>query len=437
MSLGPTAAIATFALDTPFHRIPKAAVAGGKRLILDTIACALAASNRNIGRVLTGHALAEGATPAVATILGAGVKISPPMAALVNGTLCHALALEGGNHLPTHILPAAFAVAERDGLSGRDLLAGVILGYEVGLQITRALGRGPTNRGWWHPKLVGPLAAAVSTGRLIGLDHRQMAMAIGIATASSGGFRRNMGTMAQAYHSGLAARDGMEAATLAKRGFTADSAILEQPLGFGAAVCGLEAATFADIADGLGRPYALEKPYAIKPYPVCGPAQPLIQAVVALRRDRSIDLSEIEAVEADLHFFSLLRQEAADEDAAGYSGAFVLAATLVRGDIWIDEIAGPMLHDATIRALMKKVKHVPSTTKGVDKVVLRFKDGKERSAEAKGERTTDLEVGEKKFHRCVERVMPPEQAQDLKAAILDLENQPTLDRLMALTAARR
>ncbi len=433
-----TAAISAFAADTPSDRIPDGAFDAGKRLILDTLGCALAASNRRIGRTMIGYVTEENSGPAMASVIGSKIKVSPSLAALANGTMAHALALEGGNHLPTHIVPAVLALAEQFHFSGRDVLAAVVVGYEVGLKLTHALGRGPTERGWWHPKLVGPIAAAVAAARLIGLDRRRMAMAIGIAATGSGGFRRNMGTMSQAFHSGLAARDGIQAAELARRGFTADPAIVESPLGFARALCGEAGEGFASIGAILGKPYALEKPYAIKPFPVCGPAQPLIEAVLSLRRQGPIPIEAIESIDADLHYFSLLRPEAPDEDAAGYSGAYVVAAALVRGDVWIDEIAAPTLDDPAVRGLMERVRHVASATKGEDTVTIRLSDGRVLTAtvSSSGRRESSIEVGERKFRRCAERILTPAETEELKARILDLDRQPSVGPTMDLMAGR-
>src|SRR5262249_7034363 len=137
---------------------------------------------------------------------------------------------------------------------------------------------GPTHRGWWHVGLIGPIAAAMAAGRLLGLDREQLATAIGIATASSGGFRRNMGTMAKALHSGNAARAGIEAVLLARRGFTGDPEIIEAPLGFLQAVVQPEDRDLAAITERLGRPYVLEGVLRIKRFPACNPGHPLIDA---------------------------------------------------------------------------------------------------------------------------------------------------------------
>src|SRR5262249_38150907 len=110
--------LASFVSETPQSTIPASATEGAKDLILDTLGVALAAVPRPIGKTIIGHVMAQGSTPG-ATVLGARIKASPELAALANGTLANALDFDEGSHLPTHILPAALAVAETHGLSGR------------------------------------------------------------------------------------------------------------------------------------------------------------------------------------------------------------------------------------------------------------------------------------------------------------------------------
>ena len=132
------------------------------------------------------------------------------------------------------------------------------LAYEAAARLTkvidakRAEHQGPTYRGWWHVGLIGPVAAALAACRLKGADVEQAARAIGIATASSAGFRRSMGTMTKALHSGNAARAGIEAALLSMRGFTGDPEIIEAPLGFVAAIAMPNESDATPITERLG-----------------------------------------------------------------------------------------------------------------------------------------------------------------------------------------
>ena len=218
---------------------------------------------------------------------------------------------------------------------------------------------GPTHRGWWHVGLVGPIAAAMTACRLLGLDTHQTATAIGIVSCSSGGFRRNMGTMAKALHSGNAARAGIEAAMLAQRGFTADTAVIEAPLGFLQAVVLPEDCDLTAIIERLSRPYVLEGNLRIKHYPACNPGHPLIDAALRLVNERRISPDAIGLIEADLHTFSLLRPEPWDEESAGFSGAFLVAATPIHGAFH----ARPD-HDAVVRdprqSAHARIRHVPA-----------------------------------------------------------------------------
>ena len=426
--------LASFVAETP--DVPKAAVEPAKTVILDTIGVALAATERAIGRIISRHVAEARGSPATATVLGFGIKAPPELTALANGTLANALDFDDGSHLSTHILPAALAVAEHERLPGKAALDAFILAYEAGARLTQAIDakrrqqRGPTHRGWWHVGLVGPIAAAMATCRLLRLDRQETATAIGIATCSSGGLRRNMGTMAKALHSGLAARAGVEAAMLARRGFTADAAIIESPLGFMQAVVLPEDRDLAAITERLGRPYVLEGPLRIKAFPACNPGHPLIDAALRLVNERSVRADEIESIEADLHTFSLLRPEPWDDESAGFSGAFLIAATLVHGRFTLDQLTDEVVHDPRVTALMTKIRHAPA---GENETI---------TVSLKGNRVLTIDVRpvarlsarddiRPKFRQCAGTVLTRPALERLEEMILTLDRQPDIARLMA------
>jgi len=426
--------LASFVAETA--DIPQAAVEPAKTVILDTIGVALAATDRKIGRIITRHVAEAPGSPASASVLGSSLKASPEMAALANGTLANALDFDDGSHLSTHILPAALAVAEHHRLPGKAVLDAFVVVYEASARLTQAIDakrrqqRGPTHRGWWHVGLVGPIAAAMATCRLLKLDRRQTATAIGIATCSSGGFRRNMGTMAKALHSGNAARAGIEAATLARRGFTADPAIIEEPLGFLQAVVLPEDRDLAAITERLGHPFVLEGLLRIKRFPACNPGHPLIDAALRLVNEHAIRAEEVESIAADLHTFSLLRLEPWDDESAGFSGAFLIAATLVHGRFTLDELSDEVVHDPRITVLMKRIQHVPAAEPETITVAL------------KGNRTVTIGVRPvtrlsaredicAKFRACAGTVLPRPALERLETMILSLDQQPDIARLMA------
>src|SRR5262245_31491548 len=430
--------LASFVVETA--ETPKATLESAKTLILDTIGVALAAAERNIGRIISAHVAETPGAPATATVLGSGIKVSPAMAALANGTLANALDFDDGSHLSTHILPAALAVAEHHRLSGKAVLDAFIVAYEASARLTqtidakRRLRPGPTHRGWWHVGLIGPIAAAMTACRLLRLDRQMIATAIGIATASSGGFRGNMGTMAKALHSGNAARAGIEAAMLARRGFTADPEIVEAPLGFLQAVVQPEDRDLAAITERLGRPYVLEGVLRIKRFPACNPAHPLIDTALRLVNEHAVRAEEIESIKADLHTFSLLRPQPWDDDSAGFSGAFVIAATLVHGRFTLDELTDEVVHDPRVTALMKKIEHVPASEPETMTVSLESN----RTIKIEVRPVTRLSARDDiraKFRRCASTVLPTAALERLETMILTLEQQPDITRLMAAATA--
>jgi 2-methylcitrate dehydratase PrpD len=434
-----TGLLASFVVGTPSEAIPAAVVEPAKNLILDTVGVALAASARSVGKIVIRYVAGSAGATATATVLGAGIKAPMPMAALANGTLANALDFDEGSHLSTHILPVALAVAEHRGVSGKQTLDAFILAYEAGARLTQAIdfrrreNGGPTHRGWWHVGLVGPVAAAMTASRLLRLDTLQTATAIGIASCSSGGFRRNMGTMAKALHSGQAAHAGIEAAMLAQSGFTADSAIIEAPLGFLHAVVLPEDRDVTAITERLGRPYVLEAPLRLKRYPACNPAHPLIDASLRLLHEGRINFDAIESIEADLRPFSLLRREPRDEESAGFSGAFLIAAALIHGTLTLSQISDQAVRDPRVTALMRLIRHVPAGKP--ETMVVLMRDGRRESVEIRpASRLSGSAAIFEKFDQCARPVVGWTAAEILKAQIGKLEELPDLGGLMAAAA---
>jgi 2-methylcitrate dehydratase PrpD len=431
-----TPRIVAFARDTALADVPADAVAQAKLLILDTLGVSLAAGTHAIGTLIASHA-SERICRAEATIIGGGGRVDAPNAALANGTLANALDFDEGNHVVTHVLPAALAMAERQGASGSALLTAFIIGYEIGARLKDAIdgardqGRGPTRRGFWHVGLAGPIAATAAAARLFGLDAQKTAMAIGIASCSAGGFRRNMGTMAKAFHSGHAARAAIEAVLLAERGFTADPQALEAPLGFMRALTAPEEPDWDAVIARLGNPFGLAGKVKFKPYPACTPIQPVLEAVLSLRGEAGFGYEEVVAVEADLHIFSLFRLDPADADAVGFSGPYLVAAAIVHGKVGLDEVEAEAVHDPRVRALMPRIDHRPQ--KEDETVTIRLADGRILTrAVAPVRRLAGEAQVAAKYRDCANRALDADAVAELQARVLAIETETDIRRLAEL-----
>jgi 2-methylcitrate dehydratase PrpD len=434
-----TATLASFCIATRAEDLPAAALESARQLILDTIGVALLASSHRVGALITAHARELGGHAPTASVLGrSNLKVAPVFAAQANGTLANALDYDGGVHLPTHILPAVLAVAEEGGHSGRDALAAFVLAYEAAARLTKVIdgkreeAAGPTYRGWWHVGLVGPIAAALAACRLRGASGEETARAIGIATASSAGFRASMGTMTKALHSGNAARAGIEAATLAMRGFTGEPGIIEAPLGFVAATAMPDERDPTAITERLGRPFALEKPPGVKRYPAVSPAHGVITAALTLARQGGFALDEIQTIESDYRTFSLQRGEAHDEEQAGFCAPYLIAASLVHGAFGPAQILPAAIGDPRVQALAARVVQIPKVEGDGNLVRLHLRGGKSLSARARGERAFEPDFIARKFAQCAAAAVSARAAGEIRDIVGHLDEQPSLERLMAL-----
>lgn len=184
----------------------------------------------------------------VATVIRRDFFATPLAAARINGMAMHVLDFEPmwnpPNHAVSPLLPALLALAElRERETGRPhgeaLLRAFAKGIEAQGRLRLSSGQlEPAQLALHPPGVVGPLAAALACSDLLGLDEASAAAAIGIAASRSGGVLANIGSQTKALHCGDAAANGLEAALLAQRGFTANEDALGGPRGWGRAYFG-------------------------------------------------------------------------------------------------------------------------------------------------------------------------------------------------------
>lgn len=256
--------------QTTFATLPSLVVEVAKRIILDGIAVAVAGAGEEGPRIVAEHLKSLGAKE-VATVLGQGFKTSPVSAAYVNGIAMHVLDYEPMWSPPTHAtsptLPAVLALAETQEATGQEVIAAFVKGCEVQGRIRLASRQYEPGHLKYHPPgVVGVMGSAVAAAHLLALDHVQLQHTLGIAASRAGGVMANVGTMTKATHCGWAGAAGLDAALLAKRGFTGNTEIFEAPNGYADAFFGA-AFDFPALLT-FGKPYRLVDPgFAIKLFP--------------------------------------------------------------------------------------------------------------------------------------------------------------------------
>jgi 2-methylcitrate dehydratase PrpD len=255
MREGATRTLVGGARALAFDALPPEAVLVAKTCVLDWLGCALAGSREPLGGMLAGEAEGQGGTPQ-ATLVGHDRRTSILWAALVNGAASHALDFDDTHlgmmgHPSAPVCPAVLALAEARGAGGRSLLTAFVAGVETECRLGLLIGPGHYATGWHSTATLGAFGAATACAHLLGLDEDAFTHALGLAGVQAAGLKAVFGTMAKPFQVGRAAQNGLLAATLAERGFTSSTGILEAPQGFGAthAATELDAGLLDELAD--------------------------------------------------------------------------------------------------------------------------------------------------------------------------------------------
>jgi len=181
---GCTEQLAEFCAALAYERIPADVADKTKLCILDSVGTMLAGATTTLG-LDAYRAGTRFDTARWSTVLGLGRKASPPTAALVNGTLAEIFELQDGwrfgNNHPCVVIPAALAVAEWKGVSGKALLEAVVAGYEVTNRLAWSVHPNHLARGYLPTGTTGTCGSAVAAGKLMGLDATRLADALGVA----------------------------------------------------------------------------------------------------------------------------------------------------------------------------------------------------------------------------------------------------------------
>ena len=336
------------------------------RTFLNWLGCAVGAAN---------HEAADAALAAVrmlqpaaqATVLGRKERVDMASAALVNGITSHTFDFDD-THLKTIIHPAGpvasavLALAEHQGMgsgetrgvSGRDLIDSVVLGIDVSCRVGNMMYPEHYDRGWHITGSTGMLGAAAACSRLLGMDQRQTAMALGIAASQPVGMREQFGTMTKPFHPGGAARAGLMSALMASHGYTASPKALEAPRGFAQTVSTKN--DWSQVTGELGQRFEISfnsyKPFA------CGIViHPSIDACVQLR-DQGVRPEQVERIELKVHSLVLEltgRKEPADGLQAKFSVYHGCAAGLTFGRAAEEEFSDEVVNRPDMVALRRKV----------------------------------------------------------------------------------
>jgi 2-methylcitrate dehydratase PrpD len=412
-----TEEVAAFVCNLSPADTPAEVVRVARRHVLDTLGVIVAGIREEAAHLAIKHV----------ALMGDGGHTAPPLQAFVYGLLGHVLDYDdtqlatrpaGVYGLLTHpsvpILSAALACARAEKATGQELLTAFIAAGEAECRLSDAIDPRHYREGFHSSGTVGTLGAALAAAKVLKLDVEKTRIALGIAASSAAGLRENFGTMTKSLHVGRAAQHGVEAAYLARSGFTAANNAIEAPRGFMSAFGG---GFDADLVHGrLGSPwYYLDPGVSIKPHPSGSLGHPAMWVLSQLIAQH--DLTPENVVHITVGTSSnipnaLIHHRPQDDLAAKFSMEYSMATLLVRRKGGLAEYAPEAIVDPAVQAAIPRVDLVVDPVaeaagfhRMLSRITVRLKDGRELFAEGEAGRghpdnpMSDDEVRDK-FRDC-------------------------------------
>jgi 2-methylcitrate dehydratase PrpD len=354
--------LAVFINETSYENIPEDAIEKAKLCLFDLIFVAIGGQLSNLPavKIITQYAKEiSGAKEAI--ILGDGSHIPCEYAAMVNSVASEILELSDGDptiigHAGQAVIPSALAIAEKENVSGSELLAAIVVGYDVMVRIGYAVMPSAFDRGLSSSGCLGSFGAVAAASKILQLNKEEIINALGLAAFASG-FRESWtgtGTMDKDLMVGEATRRGLLAAMLAKKGFSGASTILEGKRGFCHSLA--DDVDFNATLKGLGEEYKILNQY-LKAYPSCRHTHATIDAVLELANTHSLRAKDIRSVKIYLNEHAAAIAIEAPDSYVGvrFSQQFAASVALLKRKATIHEFTEEMAKDQELRGLMGKV----------------------------------------------------------------------------------
>jgi len=379
--------VADFIVRTTARDVPADVAHLGKRSVLDGIGLAFAGSASEMGRIVRRYLESLScATDDGCTVIGGKLRVAARFAAFANGISVHAddyddtqlaVAKDRVYGLLTHptapALPAVLALAERSGLSGRDLMTAYQIAVEVEFKVAGAILPRHYQHGFHSTATCGAIGAAAGAARALGLDRESTRRALSIGASQAGGLRENFGTMTKPFHAGRAAESGVVAGELAALDFTASPIALEADRGFFRAAGG---GYSAEMIDGkLGNPWTFASPgVSIKPHPSGSLTHPGMSVMLDLIHRHDIRPERVKRVAVGTNHNmpnALIHHRPRNELQAKFSMEFCMAILLLERKAGLAQFTDEVVNRPDVQALLRRVDfgvHPEAEAAGVDKM---------------------------------------------------------------------
>ena len=444
--------VVDFINDTTLSDVSEEVQYLGKRAILDTLGVSLAGSGDESIRILLEALEGRQGSPK-SSLIGIGRRTDSLSAAMINGTMAHALDFDDVNdscmgHPSAPILPAVIALGEELGISGAAVLEAFLIGFEIQCKLGSAVGKSHYAKGWHATATLGTMGSAAASAKLMGLDKKATKITLGIAASLASGIRINFGTMTKPLHVGEAARNGIFASLLASKGFTATANIFDHPVDF-SQVFSEDEMDKGYLMESLGAPWDILSPgITVKKYPCCNKTHRTLDATLGLVLDHSPQPNDIAQVVITIppgEDVPLIYSKATTGLEGKFSMQFCVASAIVDGKIGFATFETNQVERTEVQKLSDKVALVTDASQapvvidsgGYVYVSITMKNGRilnRRIEKATGTPTYPLSDKDlkDKFRACTGTILHANEIESAITSIYSLEGVPSISELMGL-----
>lgn len=319
-------------------------------------------------------------------LIGQNKCTSPLYAALINGTLSHAIDFDDIHdflslHLSSPVFPAALAAAQISGASGMELINGSINGMQIMVAVSAAIMPEHYNIGRFHATgTIGIFGAAAAASAILKLTPEQMCNAFGISAGLMSGIQLNFGTMAKPMAAGMAAKNGLMAALLAKKGFTGRADLFDTDF----LSCLSSSASAEKMMERLSGPFGIHE-LRFKRYPCGAPTHSGIINCKKIIAEHKIKTEEIEKIIFE-PYPRAIRLVGITHPKTGLEGKFSIpftaAAQIVFGRVTMETFTDEAVRNPAVLQLLDRMEMIPNdefTPSRGGKATIQLKDGRKFS----------------------------------------------------------
>lgn len=433
--------LADFIHRTSLKDIPDEAIRHTKHCILDLIGVSIPGGQQNSAAVVREIITESGGNWGI-RIWGFDQKLPLLPATMLNALQGHAIDMDDGHrfangHPGVVTIPPAFALAERENLSGRNLIEAVATGYDIFIRLGSVINPDLLLRGFHTTATIGTFASAAVSSKLLGLGTPQIENALALAGLQSAGLLEALssGEMGKSFQVAKAAQNGVQSALMAQKGVDGPTLVFEGEKGFFKAFAGKTCDTEA-VCRKLGTDFHVTGTY-FKKHAACRHIHSAVDAIAEVVSRESLAVDEIESIDVETYTIArnltghMVSRES--ELAAKFSMPISIGLIVVFGHLDATAFKKHFISDPRVLAIANKVSVrvnpendtvYPKQRPARVTINTKTKAYTHEVVYPKGEPENPLLDEElvDKYRNNVEVLYSPAQANRIKDMILNMEN---------------